>query len=274
MANEYAKYLRKFPQVTSCEVMLRRSPRIEEMAKAFVLPIRKSARILIKNEAETNKEPMPFKAIVNTPRRKRQTENYHAGKSTNKPAIASPILPKSILIGKSRMRQRSKSVAFDPKILTPSPIKTNVPHAKRNLLGNGSIGSGEVRAVAGNSHLAKARRASLHETMTTRSPSNHQAPACDENVPDATNYEDVTTSADGPADSGLSSGEVLAYENRISNLITSNQNKIHRIKELMADHKAISDQNDSLHRMNRVLCAAADRYREEIQKYSTQGKEA
>lgn len=321
MVKANAKILRQFPQLKDFQVKLNRSPRIEEMLKEFALPVRASTRIIMKQqkEDEVRNQPIPVKAIAAPARQKQES------KSLVKSTVSPPIQPKSIMIKKNnRMRNRSKSVCFDPNVLPPTPIRPKVALAKRNLFGNVSSASVGVCAGAGTSGLAKARRASCNDAIAIDSPSSpirrkvplakrkipltkrnlsgkgssgsvgakgwrvspnnnapidltthrfnvvspvndENVPLNDQDVPAVANFEDVTTRTDDPADSGLSSGEILAYETRISNLINSNQNKINKIQQLMADRKALSNQNDSLHRMNRVLTAAVDRYRAETQ---------
>lgn len=190
------------------------------------------------------------------------------------------------MISKSRLRGRSKSVSLDPRI--SSSTRSNVATVSRKLFGNRSTGSSGSNAAAGSSQLTASRRASVHtNAVASQSPlTNSRRASLNENmaIHSAGNSSDVQTenqsgianvtinqNLDGLAESGLSSGEKLAYENRISRLVESNQKKINRIHELMADRKALSDQVDSLHRMNFALTATVDKYQAEIQDHLTQG---
>lgn len=241
VSSKYAKYLRDFPEVKSCVVEIQRDPQVEDMAKAFRLPVRMSSRLL---EKTANKK---------TPCQPKSKSNDLS------------IAPKSILIAKNRTLGRSKSVTFDAESL-PLSVKSSKT-VGRKLFGNSLTGSGGSDAKAGTSGLAKSRRASSNESGTA----NHSS-----NVPtDATqNWSDAFSNAGNQhrsSDSGLSSGEKLAYESRISALVESNQRKINRIQELVADRDALSNQVASLHRMNRAMAAVIDEYEAEKENDPAEG---
>lgn len=294
-----AKYFRQFPQIKDCVVTLRREPEIEEMVKTFGLPIRKSARLLVLEEKNT-KAQGPIPAKTSQPARRKCTT------PKRKPTADSPKAVKSILVGNNRLRARSKSVSFDPTIASPSAKRSKVAPVSRNLFGSGATSSGSAggrgpvgrnlfggrAANSGNnggpgpSGLAKRRRASLNGT-TQRSVGNSSDMPVDLSTQRAQNSADingaiqpeVANNADDTTnqhlidstDTGLSSGEKLAYENRIENLVQSNQRKINRIQELLADRTALLAQIDGLHRVNRAFAAAVDEYEAERQNNPTQG---
>lgn len=106
----YTKILRKYPEIQHCVVSIARH--IDQMAENNGLTLRRSARLLqMKIKEDSKQKPLVTKK-VGTPIRKKATRN--------RKTIVPSLVPKSILIG-NRLRERSKSVSFDPKILSPEP---------------------------------------------------------------------------------------------------------------------------------------------------------
>lgn len=111
---EYAKYLRAHPEIRPCVVSITREPGIETMAAAYQLQIRRSKRLI--------------KMQMN-------------GSNIQKPIVIkkSSRTPKSILVshGNSRLRGRSKSVSFDPQLL--SPRTRNLSHVSNAVTSTSSL---------------------------------------------------------------------------------------------------------------------------------------
>lgn len=61
---------------------------------------------------------------------------------------------------------------------------------------------------------------------------------------------------------GLSSGDILAYENRIESLVNANKAKIMRIKQLVEERDGFLHEIETTHRINHSLAETVDMYRE------------
>lgn len=239
MSDKYAKYLRAFPQIKQCVVRLELDPNIQEKV------VRRSVRLINLNSSTS--APIADSSIVVTPVRRSVRRLSMVNGSPNVPMTPvrrfsarrlslgnrSPNKPKSILASASRLRGRSKSVTFD--VRRADDVLTN--------------------EVTLQSPMSQAPLDLTTKIM--------QQPETAASQPRGEILIQVSTSsiATAPTESASSSGDKLAYENRIASLVESNKAKIIRIKDLLGERAQLSEQVENLHRINFSLAETVDLYR-------------
>lgn len=204
---EYRKYSKKYPEITQCSVVLERESYIEKMLENYKCPKRVSARVL-------NKKSKEFM-------------------TTNKPSTVLSVAPKSILINKNRLRQRSKSVTFERKASPPS---------NKNMPG---------RSFAGMSGLTMLRRLSVDTAAMLELKAPEQK------------KDDVNGNFGSVRAAMIESDRISAYEKRIKELVDSNKTHVHEISVLMANKDILHKQIQDLHGLNLALTRAVDDMRAE-----------
>lgn len=169
---------------------------------------------------------------------------------------------------------------FDSSTTSSSP-KSAHQRSQSASSGSSSHSSKKDSSTAPKSNLKSAHRC-LHRSKSvtfevdrSRSSPDHQSLVVDDVPIDLSVQSPVarqSTVMPNAADNTLpsvpspqSSGELasdvqLAYENRIDNLVQSNTGKINRIKELMAENHALSEQVNTLHRLNKSLAGTVDAF--------------
>lgn len=243
---------------------------------------RRSQRIRDLTLKKADQNVIQVNNMAKTPKKKAPKMNL---KSSSK--IKSK--PTSILKGASRMRGRSKSVSFDSKIVSVSPVHQVTP-VRRNLFGdsNRSLQKGNSsmrgRSISIDSHVIPAVRHSVfvHPNRQFQASGSFDLPldltvsspaARSVNLVQNVSIENQTNETPQQHDVSIQCmmGQTVAldsrYEARIDALIESNEVKIGRIKELrserdLAEKEAFLAEIATLHRINRNMGETIDEFRE------------
>lgn len=269
-----------------CTVQLIRDPNIERLVKNVQPLARKSKRLMEMakmNGQDVGKVTISIKSVnENAPRRRM-------------PIAANRYATNSAIASTSHLRPRSKSFALDVPVVEDSAKKRNDSPASKRALFSKDLA---IRAPTGNdSSIDSMSVAASQATYTPKSAIGHksrlrlrsrsvtfdldvaeensasgsfsadngrQTPVENEVLNDSTNRSNNTSSAANQNDSSgtnLSSGQVLAYENRIDRLVKSNQAKIGRIQALQKERDTLLVQVGDIHRINLTLTQTVDMYR-------------
>lgn len=267
------RILRKFPQIKELVIKLRRDPDIEALVKNVGPPKRQSVRLMelalqpnknvvVTGNQTTNKKhpPVKGKSAVNMPTNDRTPSTRY---SSNVAIFRSGPATKSILkVAGKRCGNRSKSVSFD--LNNGSPKRSNVVAVRRTLFNQNTAPVGtpfSSGAVAGSNGDNEIPIDLTTGKMPPLMSSNITTPVSDE-VAGYAEIENERSDLDAPTGS-LSSGEILAYENRINSLVESNRSKVRRIKELLAERFTLMGEIENVHRINRLLTETVDVYRQQ-----------
>lgn len=258
------KILEKFPEIQQCIVRIERNQEVEEMAKEVKI-YRRSERI-----ATTTVPKMENRQITKpnqTPMKKAQTFQQNVSKSMTK--ALKPI------IKTGGMRSRSKSVSFDPAIVSPINL------ARRNLFGvsNGSQHdvddqNGSQRGLKNGSKVQLVQQSGQNSQdvpmdLTTNGPSDVQPKTTADLVVDMASpsvpvqvQQSVASYVDVETETNDTLVETTSeYETRIKNLVDSNRAKIDRIKQLIAEKSLLLKDIDTLHNMNLSMATTIDAFR-------------
>ena len=255
-----------------CFIRLIRDPDVEDLVQNVDPPKRKSARLLKmeedakqktivsnKSHQSANGKPAINRSVNNRNNRMpnvNRTLNNRTPKkiqgSPNAEIMRSAGIPKSIMKSAHRLRGRSKSVTFDVGFASPTIQQTSSPVC-RNLFGRNAASSVSSAQSSTNGNdlpidltTTGAVKAASELTNNAEMPTN----------------ESVDALASGVS-SEISSGDKLAFENRIESLIQSNRSKIGRIKELLSERQTLLSQIEDLHRINHSLTQTVDLFRAE-----------
>lgn len=152
----------------------------------------------------------------------------------------STVAPKSILVKVAAKRTRSKSVFHD----LPS-------RAKQQTQQQNGIASTSQQAIV--SAPAISQQQQQQQQKQAAKPSQQTV-----TVAPAASLQQQGADIQGV----LSSAEIRSFENRISNLVSSNDAKIGRIQVLQAEVAALNRDLETAHRLNRALTETIDAYRE------------
>lgn len=304
------KILRQYPQMKDLVIKLCRDPEIEVLARNVGPPKRQSVRVMKlamkpKQSVAIEGNRTPTKKNLSTKSKSAVKLSTNAHHSTPKARQSTPIailrsaqVPKSILKGASRLRNRSKSVSFD--INHGSPIKgRNTTSVCRTLFSQNSTpvdapSVSSVAVVGGSSGICandipmdlttgKNTVAVADPTIdfsvqplstgsdipvalltsVSKPPvpvSTDVSPA--RTVDEVAEYAEIST-GENVGYSSSSTSQILAYEHRIDGLIDANRAKVRRIKELLAERSGLLAEIENLHRINRSLAETVDMYREQ-----------
>lgn len=169
-------------------------------------------------------------------------------------SLGSHVNPKPILNVAHKGSNRRKSVSFDRQIDGPNAANISVsPVVPMDLTTAGSKSS-TVSASAAVSTNTNSNPSTSSGILTGSGP-----------LPRL--YYDASSDDEDPVDippdqnSGISAGDILVYQNRIDDLIKSNEAKINRIKQLATERDNLLGQINGMHRINRSLTETVDLFR-------------
>lgn len=243
-------------------------------------PKRCSKRLMLKKAGLQLSNILPAIPKAN----KTPKKNNAIGKTIRKNASKSVGKPLKSAIKVGGMRSRSKSVSFDPAIVTP------VKSARRRLFGADQVAQTEKN----DSTTGQADVASQHNAIITDEVDVHvhaqQIESIETDYIDVRNqdneliasYVDVQAQQNDSFETDLvdvrnqhnglvtsyvdveteqNDGMFQAYETRLKNLVASNHTKVNRIKDLIAEKSNLLKEINTLHNMNRAMAETIDVFR-------------
>lgn len=247
---DYAKYLRKHPELKPCVVSITRESEIEAMAEACTLPIRRSER-LIKIQMNGNKvqKSITAKKSCSTPKSSGRAQSRLSlapkptGQTKNRSSLATNL--------PGRPRNRSTLAPVSPnRTQNHSSLASNSPDQNHSTPVPKSI-----LAPNGNSRLrGRAKSVSFDPAILS--------PVSNTSQSNGMNVQPQTAAAN----------QITDYENRIESLIASNRTKMNRHKELIVERGHLLKQIEDLHRMNFILTKAVDDLRAGLNNQTQNGK--
>lgn len=255
------KILDKFPEIKKSIVRIERNQQIDEMATK-VMNCRQSVRIAC---AVPKTEKRKITKTIRTPMKSSQKIQQNVSKSVTKPM--KPI------IKTAGMRSRSKSVSFDPAIVSPIKLARrnlfNVSNGSQHVVSdqNGSQNGSEIQSAEQGGQISQ----DVAMDLTTNTPSDVQTKNTTNLVGGMIDHSPSVQSqfqqhVASFVDVGTEQSESLVqttsdYEARIKSLIESNHAKIDRIKELIAEKSSLLQNIDTLHNINFSMAATIDAFR-------------
>lgn len=148
----------------------------------------------------------------------------------------------------------------------PIPVRRNLFTQKKTPVDTPFV----PHAMAGPSGVSNNDMVPMDLTIVSKSSSAAKAclPHDGENSSEAVaGYVEVSNDANSgnstAANDFLSSGQILGYENRINSLVSANQTKVRRIKDLLDERAGLLNEIQNAHRINRLLTETVDMYREQ-----------
>lgn len=277
----------------NCVVRLERNPVLDKMA--IDVYGRRSLRLAAKEnldmKATSTKQDPKKLALKLTPTPRKTTKSSDTLNASN---VCANVGVKPILKGAHSLRNRSKSVSFDLPSLDDSDETSNksIHAGSRKRTKSVSYGENSMQVKSARRSLFQQNATPLRsalDTATNNGGNNVSISSLpDDNAPmnvttsnnsecapvvgSNNNPTDVNNCSSGRANNidastsntdsvDTSSGQILQYQNRIDGLVQSNQVKINRIKQLIAERDAYATQIEGLHRINLSLTKTVDAFR-------------
>lgn len=274
------RILRKFPQIKELVIKFCRDPDIEALVENVRVPKRQSVRLMkltlkqnenvvVTGNQTPNKKhsPVKGKSVVKMPPKQRTPTTR---KSSNAAIFRSGPAKSILKVAGKRCGIRSKSVSFD--FSNGSPKRSNMLAVRRTLFNQNTTqvdNPFSSRAVADSNgdnevpiDLTTGKMPILMTSANITTSVSTEAPVSDEVAGYAEIEHECSGESDAPTGS-LSSGEILAFENRINGLVEANRSKVRRIKELLAERSTLLGEVENVHRLNRLLTETVDIYRQQ-----------